>query len=268
MKKKVAFQKKIDFPTMIGEISAISLEHNLKFIDDSNVEGELLLSGKYKLTEASRLEEDFNYKIPVEIALTEKIDISTAKIDITDFTYEVENEDVICNVELLIEGLEIVSLENDIEDREVPMGKIEQVEEEAIPKAEVEVLEKSEDDSLERECDGEKKENKEIELPKIEKDKLKEEITSAIEESEDVEEAKEDVEIMTIEEKENSSSLFINLSEEKETYGTFLVYIVRQNESINSIIEKYNTSIEEIEKYNNLNDLSIGTKLIIPLLND
>ena len=69
-------------------------------------------------------------------------------------------------------------------------------------------------------------------------------------------------------ETESSNSLFINLKEEKETYGTFLVYIVRQNESINSIIEKYNTNIEEIEKYNNISELNIGTKLIIPILND
>ena len=32
MKKKVAFQKQIEFPTMIGEISAISLEQDLHFV--------------------------------------------------------------------------------------------------------------------------------------------------------------------------------------------------------------------------------------------
>ena len=42
--------------------------------------------------------------------------------------------------------------------------------------------------------------------------------------------------------------------------------MVRQNETINSIISKYNTSLEEIEKYNDIKDLSIGSKLIIPLL--
>ena len=46
------------------------------------------------------------------------------------------------------------------------------------------------------------------------------------------------------------------------------MYVVRQNETINSIIEKYHTSIEEIEKYNDIKDLSIGTKLIIPVPNE
>ena len=218
MKKKVNFDKKINFPTMIGEVTSISLDHNLKFINESNIEGDLLLSGKYKLTEASRLEEDFNYKIPTEISLTEKIDLNTSKIDITDFYYEIENEDtMICHVELEIEGLEIIE----------------------------------EEEELERECDGDivTEEEKEIEIVNANEDDSKEEII------EEVEDKKED-------------SLFINLNDDNDTYGTFIVYIVRQNETINSIIEKYNTSLEEIEKYNDIKNINIGTKLIIPLLNE
>lgn len=64
-----------------------------------------------------------------------------------------------------------------------------------------------------------------------------------------------------------NTSIF-NINEDSETYGTLLVYIVRENETINSIITKYNTTIEELEKYNDLKDLSIGTKLIIPLVNE
>lgn len=221
MKKKVTFEKKINFPTMIGEITAISLEHNLKFVNDSEVKGDLILSGKYKLTEASRLEEDFKYNIPAEISLFEKLDLNTINIEITDFYYEIENEDtMVCNIELLVEGDEIIP-------------------------------EKLEDEV--RECDGDLKTEEEIEIP-----------------------VKENVEVLQ-EEKvvndnsstdDNNKSLFFNFSDEAETYGTFLVYIVRQNETINTIIEKYNTSLEELEKYNDLNNLGIGTKLIIPVTNN
>lgn len=257
MKKKVAFQKEIEFPTMIGEVSAISLEHNLKFVDESSVEGELLLSGKYKLTEASRLEEDFSYKIPTEIALTEKLDLDTAKIEITDFYYEIANEDtMVCNIELLIDGVEVVELEDTSEDNE-----------------ETDKM----DREMDRECDGDSKETKEIELPKIEKEESAQIIEEKEAETEVLEnkreEMKEEIEKMEIVKKEEKievekevKSLFANIADDQETYGTFLVYIVRQNESINSIIEKYNTSVEEIEKYNDLNDLSIGTKLIIPII--
>ena len=208
MKKKVTFEKNIEFPTMIGEISEISLDHELKFIDESSVEGYLLLTGKYKMTEASRLEEDFSYKIPTEIALTESVDLNTTNIEISDFYYEIENENtLVCHIELLVEGLEIV--------------------------------EDTKEEVLERECDGDKIEEKEIEMPIIEEEK-----------------------------KETINSLFSNLDDENDTYGTFIVYMIRQDETINSIIEKYNTSIEELEKYNDLKEIRIGTKLIIPIVNE
>lgn len=226
MKKKVTFEKQIEFPMMIGEVSAISLEPDLRFIDQSNVEGNLNLTGKYKLTEASYLEENFEYKIPIKIVLQEKLDLNSSKVEITDFTYKIENDDtLICNIELLVEGLEVIE---DLEE--------------------------------DRECDD-KPYEKEIEIPKIEDNVVIDEMDERVEETEK-EEKKE-----SIEENKNSS-LFFNFNEDSETYGTFIVYMVRQNESINSIIEKYNTTLEDIEKYNDIKNIEIGSKLIIPLKNE
>ena len=214
MKKKVTFEKSIEFPTMIGEVTEISLDQELKFTDESSVEGHLLLTGKYKMTEASRLEEDFSYKIPTEIALTERLDLNTTNIEISDFYYEIENDNtLVCHIELLIEGLEILEEEEPI---------------------------------LERECDGDNTITNEIEIPEIEE---KEEVSEE-------------------EKNESINSLFSNLDDENDKYGTFVVYIVRQDETINTIIEKYHTTIEELEKYNDLKNISLGTKLIIPLVNE
>ena len=205
MIKQISFDKKIDFPTMIGEISAVSLEQDLKFMNESSIEGNLLLTGKYKMMEASRIEEDFSYKIPVDISFYEKLDYNNSKIKISDFSYEIKNENEMhCHIELVIEGIEI--LEEDT-----------------------------------RECDGDSVEEKEIEIPIKENDSDKE---------------------VTI----DNNPFFMNMNEDEETYGTFLVYMVRQNETIQSIIEKYSTTLEEVEKYNDLNNIGIGTKLIIPLL--
>ena len=55
---------------------------------------------------------------------------------------------------------------------------------------------------------------------------------------------------------------------DEESYGTFIVYMVRQNETVNTIIEKYSTTVEELEKYNELTNLNNGTKLIIPVQNE
>ena len=230
------------FPTMIGAISAISLEQNLYFLDECNIRGEFLLNGKYKLTEASRLEEEFHYKIPIEIVLRESIDLSTTNIDITDFTYEIEKDFMICHIEISIEGEEVngSTLEKKLENRE---------------------------------CDDEIKQFDEIEIPSIEK--KEEEIPNKLS-NEDVEEdsLKEEYigEDISISEKkeidEENNSLFVHLKDDDDSYGTFIVYIVRKNETINSIIEKYHTTKEELEKYNDISNVDIGTKLIIPFSND
>ena len=239
MKKKVDIKKEIVFPSMIGEITAISLEKDLKFVDDFDIEGRFILSGKYKLTEASRLEEDFYYEIPVEIVLTNLIDKDTAKIEITDFTYKIDNDSkLICDIEVTVDGVD-VSIEED------------------------------------RECDGDPVSEKEIEIPKlIEEKEIVEDniIESLVEENrtdkEDIDnniEIEEDDNIMV---DDNNDNLLFNFNDSSETYGTFIVYIVRQNETINSILDKYKTSLEEIEKYNDIKNIDIGTRLIIPILND
>ena len=235
MKKKVTFDKSMEFPSMIGQISAISLDSALRFVDGANIEGDLIVSGKYKLTEASQLEEDFYYKIPIEITLTENLDIDHSSIEISDFTYETQENMLICHIELFINGIEII---------------------------EEKIVEE------ERECDGEEKMENEIEIPhkNIEEEVVSEEKTIENDESNlnGKEEMKEDLE--EIDEKDNS--LFFNFKDDDDQYGTFIVYIVRQNETINSIIEKYHTTLEELEQYNDLKDIQNGTKLIIPAHND
>lgn len=216
MKKKVTLKKEIEFPTMIGEISAISLEKDIHFVNENTMEGKLLLKGKYKLTEASRLEEDFYYEIPIEMALVEKVDIQTGSIDITDFTFEIEDRLLICHIELLIDALELIE-----DDKE------------SLPMESVEIEE--------RECDGD---------PVLEN-----------EEEEIQEEVVEEVS------KDKESSLFSSLQDD-DTYGTFVVYVLQPNETINTVLEKYATSLEEIEKYNDIQSLAVGTKIIIPLLHE
>ena len=131
MKKIISFEKEIAFSSMIGEVTSIALDHTLKFTDSSSVKGNFVISGTYKMTEASTLEEKFSYEIPTEIDLSERLDLETCKISIDDFTYEVVNEDTFkCNIDVLVEGVEEVVLEED----------------------DVEVL-----DDDERECDGDKK---------------------------------------------------------------------------------------------------------------
>ena len=53
-------------------------------------------------------------------------------------------------------------------------------------------------------------------------------------------------------------------SESNNNYVTYKVCIVRENDTIESIVEKYNISLDEIKKYNVINDIKEENKIIIP----
>ena len=213
---------------MIGEITSISLDHNLQFVDSYNIEGNFIISGTYKLTEASRIEESFSYELPSEIILSEKLDLNTSKIEIEDFYYEIENDDtLICYIEIKVEGVEEIEVKEEIECEK----ELEEI------SLKVENIELPEEEMV-RECDGDVKEY-------VEEEKERDEEMN-----------KNDMPV---------SSLFENINESEETYATYTVYILREEETVTSLIGKYKTTKEELESYNDLSNLSVGSKIIIPL---
>lgn len=63
---------------------------------------------------------------------------------------------------------------------------------------------------------------------------------------------------------EEVTSIFDNFSDKDDKYVTYNVHIYRENDDINKIITAYKTSKEELEKYNELDKITIGSKIIIP----
>jgi len=63
---------------------------------------------------------------------------------------------------------------------------------------------------------------------------------------------------------EDVKSLFDNFEEASETFATYKVCIVKESDTIESIMLKYNINKTMLEQYNDLSDLKIGDKLIIP----
>ena len=241
MKKIISFEKELDFPSMIGEIKSISLDNSLEFVDKNNIDGKFIISGTYKMTEASTLEEEFKYDIPIEITLTETFDLENVKVSIDDFHYEIVNDDILkCNIDVLIDGIEEIDIEEEIIDNKDV-----------------------------RECDS-NSEEKEIEIPKKkqEKEEEKEEVKEIEMKSEETKEEQKEIEAETkeneVETNENISSLFEALSTTEETYTTYSIYILRKEDTIEKIINKYNITKEELEDYNDLNNLEVGSKIIIP----
>ncbi|MBR1385504.1 MAG: LysM peptidoglycan-binding domain-containing protein [Bacilli bacterium] len=241
MKEIVSFKKEIDFNTMLEKITSISLEHTLGLTEDKNIKGDVIVSGTYKQTEASQIDNPFSYKIPVDIELDDKYDLTNLIIDIDDFTYEVLNDNKLkINVDLLLDKLELKKIEND--DEIISIDDL--------------FLDKTEDEKLEI-PDAKVEEQKEV---KEEQKEVKEEKG---EEQEEKNEEQEEIEL-----DKTSNSLFSNLDNTNETYKAYHVYIMRENDTINTIIEKYKTKKEDLEEYNNLQELKIGSKVIIPSNNE
>ena len=258
MKQIVTLEKEIAFKTMVGEISSISLEPDLSFINDSEIEGNLIISGTYKMTEASTIEEDFNYKVPVEIMLTTSLEEETRGVDINNFTYAIVNEEALqINVELIIEGLEKIEVEEESEEEDNSDVREDSSEEDNSTREEIEVL------TTEESAKEELPSFEEVEeLPSLENITVKEEVPVMMGESIEVEPTmKEDTN-----NKQVMDSIFSAFANTDETYSTYSVYILREDDNLEEVMAKYNTNREVLSEYNDLDNLKVGAKLIIPTM--
>ncbi|MBR3199380.1 MAG: LysM peptidoglycan-binding domain-containing protein [Bacilli bacterium] len=66
-----------------------------------------------------------------------------------------------------------------------------------------------------------------------------------------------------IEPQEAVTSIFESL-DDNENYVTYKVHIVTENDTIESITQKYGININKLELYNDLTGLKLGDKIIIP----
>jgi len=182
MNKIVSFKKEIFFKNQIEEITSIALEHNYK-IEENKILGEFIINGEYKTNDNSEREPFLN-KLPFQINLDNKYILDNIIVDIDDFYYELGNNTLIVNIDVLIDKLEEI-----------------------------------------------KKKKKEI-----------------------------------INERCIEEETLFNEIENKELYTSYKVYIVREEDNIESISLKYNISSSELEKYNDLTEIKVGDKLVIPFV--
>ena len=54
------------------------------------------------------------------------------------------------------------------------------------------------------------------------------------------------------------------INTDNDQYISYYVHIVRENDTIDSICNLYNTNIEDIKEYNNIDKIILGNKIIIP----
>lgn len=266
MKKIVPFKKEIEFKTNVSEITSISLEHNLHIENDNLISGNFMISGEYRITDTSINTDVFNFELPFDINVDDKYDLSNVNVDIDDFYYEiVNNKSLEVNIEVLIDKLaEKPLLETKDDDKKQNM------EDNLMDKSEIKdnnareiELENNEENIMEGEA--------EIMERCIEKEDILNEFDSIDDMFDKVDNTDRPSTVVEMKEQksiEKINSLFDNLDSSTETYKTYKVCIIRTGDTLESVMQKYSISKEELEKYNNLSEIKIGDKLIIPSISD
>lgn len=298
MKKVIPFSKTVHFKTMIAEVTDIEVKHTLKATDDQTIEGDILVDGTYKMTEASQIEEEFHYTLPFTIEVDDKYNIQSADIAIHDFYFEIINEeDLKVNVELEI---------NQVEEKEGSIS-IEEMEENTEEMVEAEVAEKEEtrENSEQQDLEVEAVAHEELDTKFLELEQPPKKLELLDDDSINAsnnlnanifEESLKNIEITkeikqqpttitlentaielskegnNLEQQSNKaptgvSSIFSSISQE-ETFVTYYVYIVREQDTVESILEKYQSTRDALAAYNDLSQIKPGSKVIIPCSNE
>lgn len=249
MKKIVPFNNVVTFNTDVREITAISLEHDIKTSPDS-ISGVFYITGEYKITEGDLKKETFSFELPFDIALGCNYDLDTLVVDIDDFRYELTDSNKMkVNIDLYIDGEEIPEADDLFSEEELSkLGDDVTKPQEEIPNEPTE-----RDTPLVEEP---------TEVPINERLNLLDEMLNDDKE-EKMEEEKTEINIQNENENENNINIF-NGFDEEEKYVTYHVYPFTENDTLEKVMEKYNVTKEDLAKYNKLDNLHVGDKLIIP----
>lgn len=248
MNEVIPFKKSILFKTTISSITDINLSYDYK-VYDGVVEGSFDLYGSYKMTEASVNSEEFMYNIPFSIALSDRIDKDSINLELENYDYKI-NKDVL-DLEIYLKlNYEEISVEKTIENEEENTEDIEEI---------IEPEEEKDDETLIMDDILNLDETKSlIDDITIDKDLLEDnnKVTIMDEENNQTEINNETINVLT--------ESFADTEDEV----LYKVHIIKEDETIESICNKYKITEEEIKKYNDISSLNINDKLVFPLTNE
>ena len=240
MKIIIPFKKEVVFKDNISEITSISLEHQLN-ISDYLVKGNFLITGEYKVSSASNTVLPFNLDLPIALSVEDRYDTNKAVCDIDDFYYEIINDRKLSiSIDISVDKLS-----------EKEIAETDKV---------IEVLDNNEDSNnrcIDMEDDI-------ITDNVVETLETKKEVKEEISEVKDTNREGLDKKIDKAEEVNKKIKTLFNTNSDTEEYITYQIYIIREGDTVDSIIAKYDIDIESLKEYNDISDLKIGDKVIIP----
>lgn len=226
------YTKEIAFDSKIAEICSISLEHELD-CGETSIEGNFIVSGEFRSHEVSINKEAFLYKLPFSVDVTDKIVKESVDFEITDFTYEILGDNLLkVNIEFMVTADEI---EEEIKE-ENEMVEEEEREEESQEKEEVREAEIEEIHQMFLEEPQEKETTEEMEDTRLD---------------------------------QQSEELILDTAGTTESeYVTYHIHIVSEEDTLESIVAMYQTDSDTLKRYNGVDTIAVGDKLLIPCLDE
>lgn len=223
------------FKDSIFEITSISVEHD-EDINGSNLEGDFIISGDYRLHEISINKEDFSFKLPFTHEIRSNVNLDTVNLEITDFTYELNNNDELhVHIEYIVSGEQSLIEFADEKDLD-----------EFLNKTDAEVVDLTEDE------------------PRFKEISKEETLDIPVEDSKKEEKEEPKGEIKEDKPSEISTNNIIGSINADETYVKYHVHTVMQNDTLEGILDKYKITLTELKKYNTFEALEVNMKLVIP----
>lgn len=225
MNQKIEFKKDCMLKTYVSSITDISLTHDYKILDDT-IEGYFDVTGSYKVTMSSVETESFMFTIPFTIALSSLIDKDTIDLKLSDFNYSVE-KDVLHLKMFLDMDYQEIEIKEEVEDSEEIDNMI--------------------NDLMDKESTTNIKSPSEFH---------NEVMLDNVIDSKEEESTKEKVS------EKNFNTIFNEVKE--SNFSKYKVYIMRSEDTLESILVKYNVTMDEIKEYNDIDNINIGSKIVIP----
>ena len=269
VKKIIPFRKDLEFNTPLYEVTSISLEHHLTKKTDTLISGNFIISGDYKQTESSENKDPFNFTLPFDIALATKIDLDDMLLDVDDFYYETGKNTLKVNIDLLLDATEIGEPEKEKEDREninekdvecIDSNTYNDNDDSRVPDEFNDVnYKKPQLENLPNSLD-----NSGVSLDDIQNDNFMDSINNDnVSDNGTSNIVNSNININENQNINENNNLFASF-ETADTYTAYRVYLIKEDDTIDTILKKYNVTKDDLSAYNDLSDIKYGDKIIIP----
>lgn len=225
----IPFSKDLPFKTKIAEICSISLEQDVS-INEKELLGDFIISGDYKNLDINVDTVPFSFVIPFSVDLENDIDLDTLKYEIYDFKYDILDDEILnIMISFHVEADKNNNFNTDIFER---VDK-----EELLKSDELNVLSSKSD------------------------------INNLLFDDEKINDIDDSNNSLDSEREDNSANL-ISSNNLEEDYITYHIHMVKLNDTIESISKEYRIDKDELVEINDITNINIGDKLIIPINNE